>query len=106
MSSTGLLKAKLYGECELDANFYSKFSNLRKVAQASKYVKMAGTTLGVVGVIISGIESGLDENGFTWGDAAKLGLGAGVSAIAILGAPVWATGPVIYGVADLGFGLF
>jgi hypothetical protein len=89
-----------------DANYYTKFSNLRKVAQASKYVKMAGTTLGVAGVIVSGIESGLDENGFTWGDAAKLVVGAGATAIAILGAPVWATGAVVYGVADLGFGLF
>lgn len=44
-----------------DANYYTKISNLRKVAQASKYVKMAGTTLGVAGVIVSGIESALDE---------------------------------------------
>lgn len=40
------------------------------------------------------------------GDAAKLAVGAGVTAIAILGTPMWATGAVIYGAVDLGFGFF
>jgi hypothetical protein len=67
-----------------DANYARSFTDLRKVATASKYVKMAGTSLGVVGGVATLVESSLDGK-LSLGDAYKLGIAAASIAFPVFG---------------------
>jgi RHS repeat-associated protein len=64
-----------------DARYTPKYTNrithLRNVAQASKYVRVAGSSLGVVGGLVTGVEA-LWDGELSYGDAFKL-INAGAS---------------------------
>ena len=71
----------------------SKASALRGI----KYAKRAGHFFGAVGVVATLIEGATDNDGFTWGDGAKVAIGV-ITAFTPVG--------FVYGLLDLGVGLF
>jgi len=88
----GLMFEGLNAAVRNDARYVSKFSNLRSIATASKYVKAAGTGIALIGAGATLVEAALDGN-LSVGDGAKLAL-AGVS----LACPVFG---VAYGLIDI-----
>jgi RHS repeat-associated protein len=88
----GLMTSYVNTAVRNDANYARSFTDLRKVATASKYVNNAGKAIGGVAIVMTGIEALSDRN-ITVGDGFKM-LIAGAS----LAFPVFG---VLYAVADM-----
>lgn len=65
--------------------------------KAAKTVQRIGKGFGAAGAVFTAVEGALDGNGFTWGDGVKVGMGV-LTTFTPFG---W-----VYGVVDIGFGVF
>jgi RHS repeat-associated protein len=74
----------------------STWSNRAFALKGVKGTAIFGKSLGAVGAVMTGIESGFDNNGFTWGDGVKVGIGL-LTTFTPYG---W-----VYGIVDVGVGL-
>lgn len=78
------------------ANQASTLEDVASSLRSTKAFVIAGKSFGVISSVVGAIESATDDDGFTWGDGVKLGIGI-VSTFTPLG---WA-----HAAADLGTGL-
>jgi len=93
---TGLFLEKNAALLKYTANEADQLADIANALKATKVLVIAGKHIGVVGAILTGFESATDKDGFTWGDAAKVGIGL-VTTFTPYG---WA-----YGVVDLATGV-
>lgn len=53
----------------------TKLADIANSLRATKVLVVSGKIFGGIGTLINGVEDAIDGDGFTWGDAAKAGIG-------------------------------
>lgn len=95
-SYVGLLMDKNAALMRFTAQDARLLEDIVAAENVTKVIVTAGHVVGVAGALYTGIEGAYDKDGFTWGDAAKVGLGL----FATFSGIGWA-----YVVVDLGTGI-
>jgi RHS repeat-associated protein len=85
-----------------DLKYVKNVDKIDDIGKAASKLKFATGALAILSVVAETVEDASDEEGFTWGDGAKLLVGGGVAIAAIAGSPFVITGAAIYGLVDFG----